>query len=43
MSLYVERIVVHPATRRGPGFDPATVEIVWRDLSRVRWYAVVER
>jgi hypothetical protein len=26
----IESVVLHPA-KRGPGFDPATVQIVWRD------------
>jgi site-specific DNA recombinase len=30
VGMFVESVVVAPATRRGPGFDPARVSIVWR-------------
>jgi site-specific DNA recombinase len=43
ITMFVRRIVVHPPKRMGRGFDPTSVEIVWRDLDRYRWYGVVEK
>ena len=42
VQMYIKRLTVLPAKRLGRGFDPTSVEIVWRDLSRLRWHAVVE-
>jgi DNA invertase Pin-like site-specific DNA recombinase len=30
VAMFVDSVVVSPATRRGPGFDPDRVEIIWR-------------
>lgn len=30
ISAVIDRVIVHPATRRAPQFDPERVEIIWR-------------
>jgi site-specific DNA recombinase len=41
IAIYVRKIVIHPAGR-GRRFDPALIEIVWRDPNTFRWRGVVE-
>jgi site-specific DNA recombinase len=41
VSMFVERIIVHPVGR-GRRFDPALVDIQWRDPDTFRWRGVVE-
>ena len=42
LTLYVEKIVVHPQKTRGRGaFDTAAIEIVWRDPETLRFRAVI--
>lgn len=40
--MYVKRLVVNPAKRMGAGFDPASVEITFRDPERMSLRGVVE-
>lgn len=41
--LYAQRIALLPVKARGRGFDPSSVEIVFRGTNRVRWTGIVER
>jgi site-specific DNA recombinase len=31
LSVLVERVRIHPVTRKGPGFDPNAIEIMWKE------------
>jgi site-specific DNA recombinase len=31
VGVLIERVRILPVTRRGPGFDPRSIEIVWRN------------
>lgn len=41
IRLYAEQVTIHPSKIRGP-FDESSIKIVWRDVNRLRWRAVVE-
>ena len=43
VQMFVQRLTILPAKRLGRGFDPASVEVVWRDMAELQWHAVVER
>ena len=43
IEMYVQRVVIHPAKRKGRGFDPSTVEIVWKDLDGLRLHGQAVR
>lgn len=42
IAMYVTRLVVNPAKRKGAGFDPASIDITFRDPDRMAFRAVVE-
>ncbi len=43
IGMWVDRITIQPAARRGPKFDPALVQIQWKDMTRTGLIGSVER
>jgi hypothetical protein len=43
IALYAQEVVIHPAKKRGRGFDPTSIEIRFRDVERLTWRGIVEQ